>query len=369
MEKIDPDVIDDVTEIFHESQWKDFSRKKLRLEDEKIEELETKHKGEIKELKYQTVKHWKSTTGKNLDKLTTLKQEYFCSKSETIASKTVEAQQDLDGGKRRDEFSYPLKNGKGIALIISNSFADTEGHSSRNPGCEKDWKYMKNLWSKTLGCELVNGDVHCDKTADEMRDLLDKVGNTKDIDYAVVVISTHGGFEEVIENQETGLKKYEEFLYGNDGSKLQVSEFQEILSNKEAQPLRDIPKLLILQYCRGRIIDDGVTTDAVVFIGGLLEHQKTEKGYPVDALLPKKSDIITVYATHQDFVALRSDKGSWMIEYIYEVFEKYYKTKHVTDMLTIVNDRMKNSRGNIQGKDRKAMSIYESSLTKDFYLV
>nr|XP_039254328.1 caspase-2-like [Styela clava] len=381
----DAKFIHKATKVFHESQWEEFSILKLGFDYDEIKKLQAEHKDKSKKLKYETVNVWLSKENEeNLEKLTALKLEYFFSKSETIFSKSVEAQQDLDGGKSNDELRYPLKNGKGIALIIGNSFVDTEGHSSRKPGCDRDLEKMKELWSETLRCELVDDKVHSDKTADEMRELLEKVAKKENIDYAVVVISTHGGFveaEEIIdqkteiktgENQETKLIKYEEILYGNDGSKLQASEFQKILCNKEAQPLRDIPKLLILQYCRGEKIDKGVskdTTDAGVFS----ENQKTELftySYPVDALMPEMSDIITVYATHQEFMALRNKKdGSWMIGFIYDVFRIYYKTKHVTDMLTIVNNQMKNRSGKVEGEDCKAMSIYESSLTKDFYLV
>nr|XP_039255189.1 caspase-2-like [Styela clava] len=372
LKNTDAKFIYDAVDVFHKSQWKEFSRLKLGLNDREIKKLQADHEGDSKELKYETVKHWKSTTGENLDKLTALKQEYFFSKSETNFSKLVEAQDDLDGGKRRDEFSYPLKNGKGIALIISNSFAGTE--YSREPGCSRDLENMEKLWRKTLGCKLVDREAHRDKTADEMRKLLEKVAKAKKFDYAVVIISTHGGYVPMEEQrndkyQETKLIKYEEILYGEDLGKLRANELQKILGNKEAQHLRDIPKLLILQYCRGEKIDKGVpkvSTDAI----GFSDHQKTEELYPVDPLMPEMSDIITVYATHQDFAALRHDEGSWMIEDIADVFGKYYKTKHVTDMLTIVNNRMKNRRGSTKGGgDCKAMSIYESSLTKDFYLV
>ncbi|XP_077970163.1 caspase-14-like [Styela clava] len=365
LKNTDAKFIYDAVDVFHKSQWKEFSRLKLGLNDREIKKLQADHEGDSKELKYGTVKYWISTTGENLDKLTALKQEYFFSKSETILSKLVEAQDDLDGGKRRDEFRYPLKNGKGIALIISNSFAGTE--YPREPGCSRDLENMEELWRETLGCELVDREAHRDKTADEMRKLLGKVAKAKKFDYAVVIISTHGGYVPMEEqrndkNQETKLIKYEEILYGEDLGKLRANELQKILGNKEAQHLRDIPKLLILQYCRGEKIvkGDKVSTDEI----GFSDHQKTEELYPVDPLMPEMSDIITVYATHQDFAALRSEKGSWMIKYIYDVFRKYYKTKHVTDMLTIVNNRMKNKEAK-----RKAMSIYESSLTKDFYLV
>ncbi|XP_077970012.1 caspase-2-like [Styela clava] len=379
----DAKFIYEATNVFHEPQWEEFSRLKLGFDDDEIEKLQTKYQGNFPKLKQETVKVWMNKENEeNLDKLTALKLEYFFSQSETIFPK--QAQEDLDGEKRQDEFMYPLKNGKGIALIISNSFADEGKVGSRKPGCTKDRQYMDYLWRETLGCELVEDKVHCDKTAGEMKVLLEEVATAKNIDYVVVVISTHGGYvpieeQKIIdqktekkagENQETKLIKYEEILYGNDKSKLQASELQKIFCNKEAQPLRNIPKLLILQYCRGKKLDKGNfkdSTDAGVFLG---DH---EESYPVDALMPEMSDIITVYATHQEFVALRNkEEGSWMIQYIYDVFRKFYKTKHVTDMLTIVNDQMKNRRGNIgteEDEDCKAMSIYESSLTKDFYLV
>nr|XP_039272325.1 caspase-2-like [Styela clava] len=263
---------------------------------------------------------------------------------------------------------------------------------------------MKKLWKDTLKCELL--EVHCDKTAEEMRTLLRQVGEEKDCDYAVVVISTHGGMVAVEEHtsvktdkqdqnetpkseesvntekkNKSNPKKYEEVLFGNDRSKLKAEEIQEIFRNENTKNLQDKPKLFILQYCRGSILDCGVDRDDFSDYPdtGVFYHienqeylgQDLQETTKVDTLMPSMCDVVTAYPTHLNHQAFNSkSSGSWIIRYISEVFGKYYKTKHVTDMLTIVNNKMKNHRGvNEHGKNCKAMSIYESSLTKDFYLV
>nr|XP_039250656.1 caspase-2-like [Styela clava] len=379
----------DATAVFHESQWKEFTRLKLGFSDTEIREMEDGEKS-FAELKHKTVRKWIGDdveTEYMRNKLTSLKQEYFFSRSEFSFSNPMKAQGDLVGEKPVEKPRYTLAKKKGIALIISNSF-DGNGSKfmSRTPGSDVDLENMKKLWNKIIGCELVDGKVHRDKTADEMRGLLKNAGEAKDYDYAVVVISTHGGFVPTDEQkaidpktkQETTLKKYEEVLYGNDGSYLKASEVQNSFCNKEAQSLRDIPKLIILQYCRGETLDEGVPRDATFKVeerdstdADSYKQQKTEESFPEkDSLMPALCDIITVYATHQSYMALRNrKKGSWIIQHISEVFQNHYKTKHVIDMITLVNDLMKNRKGDLgNNKECKAMSIYESSLTKDFYL-
>nr|XP_039255192.1 caspase-2-like [Styela clava] len=368
-----------VTEKFNKAQWREFSRVKLGLDENKMAELEDRWGTDFLERKFKSVMAWQDqndSSGNLLQALITLKHKFFCGEQEganqSIAEnpgRIVQPAADTDNLQARgyerclDFESYKVTAKKGLVLIISNSFTGTsfDEQHHRTPACHKDVELMEELWRDTIGCTLLEGRSHRDKSAAEMRDLLRKLGSSRGYDYVVVVISTHGGMRKVSEEGQT--ESYQEVLWGNDDNPIKVDEIQKLFDNNAAQNLQDIPKLFILQYCRGEEINRGVLR------GSNVTPDAVPNLRPIDPLMPTTSDVVTAYPALANQKSFKDENGSWFIQSIFNVFMDYYRLRHVTDMLTKVNREMMNRRGVVDMNDCKSMSIYESSLTKDFYLV
>nr|XP_039254438.1 caspase-2-like [Styela clava] len=370
-----------VIDKFSKEQWRDFSRLKLDLDEQKMDELEDRWRDDFKQQKFKTVIAWEDQTdrkGDSLQLLMSWKREFFCGeqedKTKTKAEQAIQSAADVYNLPTpryiRYSESYKLTAKKGLVLIISNSFTSFAEKGHRTPACHKDVESMEKLWRDTIGCTLLEGRSHQDKSAAEMRDLLRKLGKSPGYDYMVVVISTHG--EMIPEENKIGNQtfvSYQEVLLGNDNKHIRAKEIQSLFDNDAARNLQGIPKLFILQYCRGKEVNRGVKRESEVS-GDAGPHELDDMPLiPIDSLMPTTSDVLTAYPTHENQKAFKNDDGSWFIQTIFKVFKDGYRQKHVTDMLTDVNLEMMNKRGEIDLNDCKSMSIYESSLTKRFYLV
>nr|XP_039250845.1 caspase-2-like [Styela clava] len=369
-----------VTNKFSEEQWREFTRLKLDVDEDEIDELENRWGNNFQERKFKTVMKWQDRNPRQEDlmqQLITMKHEYFCGEHEEMNQtrneqiRVVQPAADLDNLQARgyqrclDFERYKVTTKKGLVLIISNSFTSFAEEHHRTLACHKDAELMEELWRDTVGCTLLEGRSHRDKSAADMRDLLRKLGRSQGYDYVVVVISTHGGTVQLTGKKEPdkASEKYKEVLLGNDGAAIQANEIQSFFDKTAAKNLQDIPKLFILQYCTGDEIDTGV------YRQGDAAGDTMPVFDIMSPLMPKKSDVVTAYPAHEKHLAYRNESGSWFIQSIYNVFRECYQQKHVTDMLTKVNREMMNRRGVVDMNDCKSMSIYESSLTKDFYLV
>ena len=88
---------------------------------------------------------------------------------------------------------------------------------------------------------------------------------------------------------------------------------------------------------------------------------------------PLDVDILLAFSTVANYFSIREcEYGSWYIQILCDLIEKYKTTKHLTDILTRVNAGVaekegcfKNSQG--QFEQVKMVSTYTSQLKKDFY--
>ncbi|XP_059059408.1 caspase-1-like [Achroia grisella] len=97
-----------------------------------------------------------------------------------------------------------------------------------------------------------------------------------------------------------------------------------VMSLFENVKLATIPKLFIIQACRGEDVDAGtyVSTDTTVF---------------TDLHIPTHIDFLTLYASVEGIVAFRDKEGSWMIQELCNVIEKYYKEYDILHLITLAN--------------------------------
>nr|XP_039255369.1 uncharacterized protein LOC120332231 [Styela clava] len=368
----------EITEKFNIEDWKQFARTKLEVANTTIEEIESKYKNQLKEIKYQTVCHWQGNLkGFELcDELKRHKHEYFCgSYSEQVVSSVPsyvveEASGDKagaaaalpsEGEPTRETYEpdvYSLYNKKGRVLIISNSFHDqNKNFKSRKPGCDKDVEKMVKLW-KHLGCELYLRKPHVDKSASEMCGLLRGVTQLpkSECAFVVVIIMTHGDLD----------KDGNEVVCGNDGIGIPKTVIDSMFRNDNAIDLHNIPKFFINQWCRGR--------------RDMIPIPCEENGLKVEACasetIPVICDTVTIHSAPADHAAYISKNGSFLIKAIYNIFWKYGKPdvknaiarKNVVDMLSLVNAEMWKEFGISEGVPIRPMSVFESSLVKTFYL-
>lgn len=142
---------------------------------------------------------------------------------------------------------------RGHALIINNICFEKD---QRRQGAERDGDYLKDLFQQ-IGLTVI---YHQDKTACDIKEIIK--GFTKDpdlesCDMAVLVISSHG--DQTLYN--------ECYLKGTDGDKVETTFIEKLFSNVDCPFLKDKPKILIYQICRGDKNDyvekDRISDDAL----------------------------------------------------------------------------------------------------------
>ncbi|XP_077965983.1 uncharacterized protein LOC120335726 [Styela clava] len=272
---------------------------------------------------------------------------------------------------RTDKFIYNITKPKGLALILNNTF---KGTKYERKGAEIDVKNMTTLWQK-FGCELYGNKIfpkpwESDKTEKEMCDLLREVSKvTTKYSFIVIVVMSHGG----ILDEKLVFK-------GSDHKCVKVKEIEKMFFNIENVNLRNIPKFFIFQFCRGPKKDKGTIAADDKMIETRMEiFRKASVQIDGAENLPSSSDIFVAYPTHEEYVSFRDiENGSWFINAITNVFMRQAAKHHVADMLTTVNQAMKQKTASYSEKDEagnviinykvKAMSQQKTSLSKRFYL-
>ena len=251
---------------------------------------------------------------------------------------------------------YPLNFVKpGIVFIFNNM---TFGHRSLSfrAGSDKDVQRLFDTFGE------LNFDVECyiDKTAKELRTCISKIIREVDftnIDSVLMFIMSHGRDNKI---------------FGTDGEELYLSEFVEPL--KSVNSLKNKPKIFFINACRGNMMaptHDSYTPQAMV------EMDAQEGAHNLNAAVsktPLDADILLAFSTVANYFSIRnSENGSWYIQILCDMIDKFKTTNHLVDILTCVNagvarkeDSFENRHG--QNQNVKMMSTYTSQLKKNFYL-
>ncbi|XP_072884821.1 caspase-14-like [Hemitrygon akajei] len=142
---------------------------------------------------------------------------------------------------------------------------------------------------------------------------------------------------------------------GRDGEEADLEEIFDMFNNEECLHLQQKPKVFVIQACRGVKQDCG--TDLAGFRALPSEPEK----------LPMVSDTFVVYPSRPGYVAYRhTDKGSYMITFMTEVFKSHGNQEHLYDLFVRVSRRMVS--GKYQDEGNKTTLVMESTLTKAVYL-
>ncbi|KAH3781396.1 caspase-2-like [Dreissena polymorpha] len=280
---------------------------------------------------------------------------------------------------------YPMRKAiRGKCLIISNkiftkSEIDSEG-VFRNVlrhryGTERDVEKLTELFSQFHFEVIVKEDLQ----RDAMSRVLFQFSADKslmDSDCFVCIICSHGT---------------REGIYGTDGEIIPIEEVTSHFDGEHCPQLQEKPKLFFIQACQGekydrteedqgpdiskvvkdlkniRLEDGANRTDAE---GDRSPHTATATDavgemQPINTRtrVSIKQDILVACATHPDFVSFRNELyGSWFIQAVVYVFQKYAHKESLVEMLTMVNKVVTTGRTGTATQCSK----YETSLTKKF---
>ncbi|KAG1942307.1 caspase-8 [Pimephales promelas] len=187
---------------------------------------------------------------------------------------------------------------RGICVIFNNVHFTTMKERS---GSDKDQNYLDKVF-RWLGFKV---EVHKNKTADEMKNLLTDLGKTVDGDCFVCCVLSHGNKEGVC---------------GTDGDVVSVDEIREPFTG---QRLAGKPKLFFIQACRGSKNQHRVKVQADAPEDGESEME-VDGGDDFDVTIPADTDFLIARSTTDGHYSYRKpEEGSWFIQSLCQNLEKH----------------------------------------------
>ncbi|NP_001129724.2 caspase 20, apoptosis-related cysteine peptidase isoform X1 [Danio rerio] len=227
------------------------------------------------------------------------------------------------------------QNPRGICVIINN--VDFTSMGERR-GSDEDQNYLAKVF-RWLGFEVV---AHRNKTAAEMKNILQALGRTVDGDCFVCCVLSHG---------------VEEGVCGTDGSLVSVDEIRNPFTGVNCQKLVGKPKLFFIQACRGQRKQLRVNAQADGPGDG--ESEMEVDGDDFDITIPSDTDFLIARSTTDGHVSYRKpDEGSWFIQSLCRNLEKHCPLG--ADILTILLSV--NNEVSIQGLHSKQMPVHEVAM-------
>jgi len=129
---------------------------------------------------------------------------------------------------------------RGVCVIINNEIFDNP--EDNRDGTNVDADALEKMFSKFS----FSVEVHRNKTARQMEEILQKVHKSDHSKYdcLVVAILTHG--------------RKDDDLSGTDHNYISLNELMSSVDGKQCPSLRGKPKIFIVQACRGGQMDTGV---------------------------------------------------------------------------------------------------------------
>lgn len=245
-----------------------------------------------------------------------------------------------------------------VALLITNrNFTDD---NLTRKGAEKDEENMEDLLT-SLQYEVVK---HKDLTAKDIEKALREFTThpkLKDTDSVFVVIMSHGkrGFVLGVDHRED---KPDEFP---------VDKIYKYLGPQKCSALMDKPKIIIIQACRGEKGGSVIVSDSAKF--NIVSDEASETPPSVGNIVDdsiryvhKEKDFISLLSSTPDTVSYRrEDLGSFLIQYIVEVFNTCSHEDDIDELFRKVMQRFEEfpdeTKRQMPTKDR-------CTLTRRFYL-
>ncbi|XP_013411651.1 caspase-3 [Lingula anatina] len=242
------------------------------------------------------------------------------------------------------EYDFSNKS-RGVAIIINNETFENDAEKNRD-GSRRDEKSLYQAF-KTLGFKDIR--VLRNLTASAMYHTLFKASreNHLDSDCFACAIFSHGGELQgppIVDASGDSIVSMHGMVYGTDNRPIHIKLLLELFRDNKCPTLRGKPKIFLLQACRGYKLDDGVEIEEICDqdydvcdapAGTIDVPDDADMSNPaIQRDIPIFNNFITVYGTPPGFFAFRKKKGSWFIQSLCSVIEKYGSTMGFQHMLT-----------------------------------
>uniref|UniRef100_A0AAX7UFD6 Caspase-6 n=1 Tax=Astatotilapia calliptera TaxID=8154 RepID=A0AAX7UFD6_ASTCA len=144
-------------------------------------------------------------------------------------------------------------------------------------------------------------------------------------------------------------------VYCYDG-KICIQDMMSMFKGDNCRDLVGKPKIFIIQACRGKLFDEGVTVTPADAVDGIVEVFADACAIRT---LPAGADFIICSSVAEGYYSFReTKKGSWYIQALCEMLRKYGNSLEFTELLTLVNRKV---------SMRNQMPCFASMLTKKLY--
>lgn len=261
--------------------------------------------------------------------------------------------------KQDDKSIYPVTTEamrSRVALLITNiKFTNP---SFNRHGAEKDEENMEKQL-ESLGYEVVK---HTNLTGKAINDAIvefSKHPKLKGTDSVVVVIMSHGKLGAVL-----GVEGTEE-----TPDEFPINNIYTHLSSEGCPALLNKPKIIIIQACRGGKKGSVLVSDVGASV--VCDDVNSQLASKVDIeddtfqYVHKEKDFISLLSSTPDTVSYRQrDQGSFLIQYLVEVFNTFAHKDHIEELFRRIMERFEEFavefRRQMPTKDR-------CTLTKHFY--
>ncbi|XP_028657950.1 caspase-3-like [Erpetoichthys calabaricus] len=244
----------------------------------------------------------------------------------------------VHGDSYRYNMNYPSI---GMCYIINNkNFDPKTGMNVRN-GTDVDAAQLRQTFKK-LGYKVkVDNDLKCAEIVNNLK----KVASEDHTNEASLVCA-------LLSHGDDGK------IYGTDGF-LDVKILTDFFKGDKCRSLVGKPKLFFIQACRGTELDGGIECDS-------MESDGPAQRIPVEA------DFLYAFSTAPGYYSWRNTTtGSWFIQSLCEMLNKYGSELELMQILTRVNNRVAmdfESASNIPGfNTKKQIPCIISMLTKEVY--
>ncbi|XP_046855929.1 LOW QUALITY PROTEIN: caspase-7-like [Xenia sp. Carnegie-2017] len=239
---------------------------------------------------------------------------------------------------------------RGVHFIINNEKFDQPLKLSERNGTNFDAEGLHKLFNALE----FESQIYDNVTVEQMKNLCDHYAKTFKDNYDCIIcaILTHGK---------------EGKLYGVDGT----VKIKELTEKFQVEKLKGKPKLFFFQACQGKCEKYMESCDG---IDGKSRSQ-TESGknlafHSQEFSIPIEADFMYAYSTVPGYLSWRSsDRGSWFIQSIIEVFSEHATSMDLLRMMTRVNAdvaKLASKTEDIESDKKKQIPSIVSQLRKDF---
>ncbi|XP_029013413.1 caspase-6-like [Betta splendens] len=248
-----------------------------------------------------------------------------------------------------DEEYEMNKRKRGVALIFNQQCFHFALNLGERHGTEADCSNVKERLT-ALGFEVkVFNDLRQNDINNEIKEAAK--ADHSEADCFLVVFLSHGE---------------KDYVYAKD-KKVKVKDITDKFKGTECESLVGKPKIFIWQACRGDKHDDPVAPCAAP------DSEPTEVGEAGAVYtLPAAADFIMCYSVAEGYYSYRHTlEGSWYIQDLCELLQKYGDSLEFTQLLTMVNRKVSmrsvDKCSDLKAIGKKQVPCFASMLTKKLY--